>query len=133
MDYTQLLQGLFGASPNMGGLLYMDYPNPYGTRAYPITDKKGNVTSYGGEMLPKSTGWLGLLQTPSGETMTELSSSDERGSYPLVVPTLTQTERDLISREQVTREMQDKARAYRDLMQSQGISPFYNAFPYGNR
>jgi hypothetical protein len=133
MDYTQLLQGLFGASPNMGGLLYMDYPNQYGTRAYPIKDRKGNIISYGGEMLPKSTGWLGLLQTPSGETMTELSSADERGSYPLVVPTLTQTERDLITREQVTKEMQDKARAYRDLMQSQGISPFYNAFPYGNR
>ena len=43
-------------SPSQGGLLYMDYPNPYGVRAYPTKD------GYGGEMLPKSVGWLGLLE-----------------------------------------------------------------------
>jgi hypothetical protein len=115
-------------SPQAGGLLYMDYPNPYGVRAYPTKD------GYGGEMLPKSTGWLGLLQGQGdlkGSTVTELSADDSKGSFPLVVPTLTEVERNKIAKGIVTKEMQKKAMDWRDLMQSQGLSPFYNSFNYG--
>lgn len=116
------------SSPSQGGLLYMDYPNPYGVRAYETK------TGYGGEMLPKSVGWLGLLQGAGdlkGSTVTEFSADDEKGSFPLVVPTLTEVEREKISKGIITKEMEKKAKEYRDLMQSQGMSPFYNTFNYG--
>lgn len=121
-------------SPQEGGLLAMDYPNPYGLRAYPKKDKKGNVTGYGGEMLPKSVGWLGLLEGQGelqGNKVTEYSMDDERGSFPTVVPTLNANEREQVAKGIVTDEMLKKAMAYRDLMQSQGLSPFYNEFNYG--
>ena len=122
------------SEPSSGGLLAMDYPNPYGVRAFPMKDKKGNVTGYGGEMLPKSVGWLGLLEGKGdmkGSKVTEFSMDDERGSFPTVVPTLTPVEQEQVVRGNVTEEMLRKAMEYRDLMQSQGLSPFYNEFNYG--
>jgi hypothetical protein len=122
------IYGLLG-EPSSGGLTYMDYPNPYGLRAF----KKKDGT-YGGEMLPKSVGWLGLLEGKGdmrGSKVTEYSMDDERGSFPTVVPTLTPVELDKVVRGNVTDEMLRKALEYRDLMQSQGLSPFYNEFNYG--
>lgn len=115
-------------SPSQGGLLYMDYPNPYGVRAYETKD------GYGGEMLPKSVGWLGLLEGAGnlkGSNVTEFSADDEKGSFPTVVPTLNEVERDSVRKGIVTKDMYRKAQEYRDLMQSQGMSPFYNTFNYG--
>lgn len=115
-------------SPSQGGLLYMDYPNPYGVRAYPTKD------GYGGEMLPKSVGWLGLLEGAGklkGSKVTEFSWDDAKGSFPSVVPTLDEVERENVRRGIVTKEMYKKAQDYRDLMESQGMSPFYNTFNYG--
>lgn len=133
-----LLDIVYGLTqqPSQGGLLYMDYPNPYGVRAYPLKDKKGNIKGYGGEMLPKDVGWLGLIPGQGefkGSNITEFSSDDEYGSFPTVVPTLTETERDKIARGEVTKEMYKKAVEWRDLMKSQGMSPFYNTFLYGNK
>jgi hypothetical protein len=122
----------FGVIPNKGGLSVKNYPTPYGVRAYPITDKKGNVTGYGGEMLPKSVGWLGLLEGKGklkGSAVTEFSSEDEKGNFPLVVPTLDMNERESIAKGIVTPEIYKKAILWRDLMQSQGESAFYNEFP----
>jgi hypothetical protein len=131
MDYAKLLGELFSQSPQSGGLLYNDYPSPYGTRAYELKDKQGNVTGYGGEMLPKSVGWLGLLEGKGneiGNVVTELSLDDEKGSYPSVVPTLDEYERLSVAKGIVTPSIAKKAQEWRDLMQSQGQSPFYNAY-----
>ena len=122
------IYGLLGL-PSSGGLTYMDYPNPYGLRAY----KKKDGT-YGGKMLPKSTGWLGIIPGAGklkGSNVTEYSMEDEKGSFPSVVPTLTPAEQEQVARGNVTEEMYKKALAWRDLMQSQGLSPFYNAFNFG--
>jgi hypothetical protein len=132
MDYSQILGLLFNnpseQSPSNGGLNASNYPNPYGLRAYPLQDKSGNVTGYGGEFLPKSVGWLGLLEGKGkGQTVTEYSLDDAKGSYPSVVPTLDMYERDSVARGIVTPEIARKAAEWRDLMQSQGQSPFYNA------
>lgn len=127
MGLLDLIYGIQG-QPQSGGLLYMDYPNPYGVRAYPTKD------GYSGEMLPKSVGWLGLLEGAGklkGSNVTEFSAEDEKGSFPTVVPTLTEVEREKVRRGIVTEDMYRKAQAYRDLMQSQGMSPFYNTFNYG--
>ena len=124
-----ITEALMGA-PQQGGLQYMDYPNPFGLRAYPIM-KGGQVTGYGGEMLPKSVGWLGELQGRGpmrGSTVTEYSMDDERGSFPTVVPALDMYERESVARGVVTPQILRKALEWRDLMQSQGQSPFYNTF-----
>jgi hypothetical protein len=126
-----IVYGLTQTSPSEGGLLSMDYPNPYGLRAYPKKNKKGEITGYGGEMLPKSVGWLGLIPGKGemkGETVTEYSLDDEKGSFPSVVPTLDAYERDNVAKGTVTQDMIKKAMEWRDLMQSQGLSPFYNSF-----
>lgn len=112
--------------PSKGGLSYSDYPNPYGVRAYP--NKQGG---YSGEMLPKSTGYLGPLPGQgkmAGETMTEYSSEDEKGSYPTMVPTLTPQEVNSVLNGIVTPEIDQKAKAFRDLRLEQGLSPFLNTY-----
>ena len=129
MDYSQILGLLFSNPSEQGGLNALNYTNPYGLRAYELTDKKGNITGYGGEMLPKSVGWLGLLEGQGklkGNKVTEYSYDDERGSFPTVVPTLDEYERLSVAKGIVTPEIYKKATAWRDLMQSQGQSPFYN-------
>lgn len=116
----------YAVVPSKGGLSYSDYPNPYGLRAY--ENKQGG---YSGEMLPKSTGYLGPLPGKgkmAGETMTEYSSEDERGSYPALVPTLTPKEINAVLNGIVTPEIDQKARAFRDLRVQQGLSPFLNTF-----
>ena len=131
MGLLDIVYGLTQKSPSEGGLLSMDYPNPYGLRAYPMKNKKGVVTGYGGEMLPKSVGWLGLLPgggEMEGMNVTEYSMDDEKGSFPTVVPTLDAYERENVAKGKVTDEMLKKAMQWRDLMQSQGLSPFYNEF-----
>jgi hypothetical protein len=113
-------------TPSNGGLKASNYPNPYGLRAYPLPNNQG----YGGEFLPKSVGWLGLLEgkgKEKGNMVTEYSLDDEKGSYPSVVPTLDMYERESVARGIVTPAIDAKARAWRDYMVSQGLSPFYNA------
>lgn len=116
----------YAVIPKSGGLAYSDYPNPYGVRAYP--NKQGG---YSGEMIPKSTGYLGPLQGQgkmAGEIMTEFSSEDAKGSYPTLVPTLTQQEIQSVLNGVVTPEIDQKAREFRDSRISQGLDPFLNTF-----
>lgn len=115
----------FAIVPMKGGLSYRDYPNPYGVRAYPTK------TGYAGEMLPKSTGYLGPLKgtgVNKGQVMTEYSLSDEKGDYPSLVPTLTQAEINSVLSGKITPEIDMKAKQFRDMRVNQGLSPFYNEF-----
>jgi hypothetical protein len=76
------------------------------------------------------SGWLGLLTGQGklkGSDVTEYSIGDERGDFPTVVPTLDEYERISVAKGIITPSIAKKAAAYRDLMQSQGQSPFYNA------
>jgi hypothetical protein len=121
-----LLNGLATnqASPSQGGLRVADYPNPYGLRAYP---KNGG--GYGGEMLPKSTGWLGVFNTPNNGAMTEYSVGDEKGDFPSIVPTLTDSEiASIVLDKNVTKPIYDKAQIFANERRSQNQSPFYDPF-----
>jgi len=116
----------FTIIPAKGGLAYKDYPNPYGLRAY-----QKNNGSYGGEMLPKSVGWLGELEglgQLKGSKVTELSLEDELGSFPAVVPTLDEYEKEEVRKGNITLSIYKKAVEWRDLMLKQNQSPFYNEF-----
>ena len=111
--------------PSKGGLSYQDYPNPYGVRAYKT--KNG----YEGEMLPKSSGYLGPLQGTGknkNDVMTEYSLTDDKGTYPSLVPTLSPQEIKMVLNGQVTKEIDRKAKEFRDSRLEQGLSPFYNEF-----
>lgn len=115
--------------PSKGGLMVADYPNKYGLRAYPIEDKKGNITGYGGEMLPKSVGWLGVKKDPKGLAMTEFSIGDGRGDFPTMVPTLSNDEiNSIVKDKNITNSVEIKARQFANERRSQGKSPFYDPF-----
>ena len=116
--------GMVGAEPSQGGLNYRDYPNPYGLRAY-----KNKDGSYGGEMLPKSTGWLGLLAGTGpnkGSVMSEYSIGDEQGDFPSLNPLLDQSQIGRVLGGKMSPDIIQKAMEWRDMQKSKGQSPFYN-------
>ena len=116
--------GMIDTSPTEGGLYYRDYPNQYGLRAF----KKPDGT-YGGEMLPKSTGWLGLQQGEGkehGNIMSEYSIDDAKGSFPTFVPTLDKNEIELLRQGKLTPSIIKKATAWRDSQEAKGESAFLN-------
>jgi hypothetical protein len=144
MPQAQMPQGgipgitpaMLNQNPAQGGMQAKNYTNPFGLRAFERPDPATGEMGYGGEMLPKSDGWLGHIpgQGPlEGQIITEMSADDEQGSYPMVVPTLDGNERDMISRGQISDLMRQKALEWRSLMHSRGESPFYNAADEGNR
>ena len=135
-DYK--LADMFTAEPESGGLNYRDYPNPHGVRAFPIKDKQGNITGYGGEELPKYKGWLDVQKGTGklkGSKVTEYSMDDAKGSFPTMTPLLSQAERDSVASGNVTPEIYAKAILWRDHMVEQGKSPFLNpeGFAKGGR
>ena len=71
----------------------------------------------------KGKGYFGYLDTPSGHPMTEFSSEDEYGVYPLVVTTLTKEELDRVKSEDITPEIEDKARSWAKTRRKAGKSP----------
>jgi hypothetical protein len=71
----------------------------------------------------KGRGYFGVLDTKRGP-MTEFSSEDEKGEYPLVVPTLTKKELEKLKSEEVTPEIEDKARSWAETRRKVGKSPF---------
>ena len=124
--------GEVGPAPSEGGINYRDYPNPYqnpninggGLRAYLKSDG-----TYGGEMIPKSTGLLDELQGTgpnAGKSMTEYSIGDETGDYPSLVPTLNSEDIKNVLNGNITPEVAKKAREWSDTRKSHGMSPFYN-------
>ena len=72
----------------------------------------------------KGKGYFGYLDTPQGHPMTEFSSEDEQGEYPLVVPTLTKKELEKLKSEEVTPEIEAKARSWAESRRKVGKSPF---------
>jgi hypothetical protein len=132
MDDSQILSLLFANPLQQGGLSASNYNNPYGLRAYPLPQG-----GYGGEMMPKSTGWMGILKgmgKNKGQDMTEYSTGDERGDFPSIVPTLTSEElKKILNSGVISQQAYIKAQQHADALRSQGLSPFYNAVSAGNR
>ena len=71
----------------------------------------------------KGKGYFGELESKHGP-MTEYSAEDEKGEYPLVVPTLTKKELEKLKSEEVTPEIEDKARSWAETRRKAGKSPF---------
>ena len=77
---------------------------------------------------PKGKGWLGALPNKAGGVSTEISSSSDIGSYPLLVPTLTNAEvAHLLANKEPTAEIYKKAEDFAKYRQSQGQSPFISS------
>jgi hypothetical protein len=116
----KLAQLLQGAQPTQGGLSVGNYPNPYGLRAY----QNPNGT-YGGQMMPKTTGWQGVNKNLQGQDVTELSIGDQRGDFPSIVPTLNANElAQIVQNQNITPSARQKAQEFANLRRSQGLSPF---------
>ena len=120
-NYTlKLAQLLQGAQPQQGGLSVGDYPNPYGLRAY----QKPNGT-YGGQMMPKYTGWMGVQTNPKGQSVTEFSIGDNIGDFPSIVPTLNKTElNQIVQHGNLMPSARAKAEQWAIERRSQGLNPF---------
>ena len=120
-NYTlKLAQLLQGAQPEQGGLSVGNYPNPYGLRAY----QNPNGT-YGGQMMPKTTGWQGVHYNPKGQAVTELSIGDDIGDFPSIVPTLNKNElNEIVQHENIMPSARTKAQEWAILRRSQGLNPF---------
>ena len=89
---------------------------PYGFR---------HVESLNEVSLPKGTGWMGKLPNQAGGVSTELSASNDNGSFPLLVPTLTKEEvAHLLANKEPTADIYRKAEAFAKYRQEQGQSPF---------
>ena len=71
--------------PYNGGLNATNRPNPFGLRAFQLPD--GN---YGGQMMPKETGFHGLIEGLTGNNITEFSTGgvNDEPFYPLVTEKL---------------------------------------------
>ena len=120
-NYTlKLAKLLQGAQPEQGGLSVGNYPNPYGLRAY----QKPNGT-YGGQMMPKYTGWMGVQTNPKGQSVTELSIADNIGDFPSIVPTLNKKElTEIVQHENIMPSARSKAEQWAIQRRSQGLNPF---------
>ena len=120
-NYTlKLAQLLQGAQPSQGGLSVGNYPNPYGLRAY----QNPNGT-YGGQMMPKYTGWQGVNYNPKGQAVTELSIGDNIGDFPSIVPTLNKKElNEIVQHENIMPSARSKAEQWAIQRRSQGLNPF---------
>ena len=92
-----------------------------------VVMKQGGIAQYGlrhDSGMPKGNGYFGPLKTEDG-VMTELSAADESGDFPLLVPTLTKKELQLLtSGGQPTEEIYSKARAWAKSRKEQGRNPF---------
>ena len=103
-----------------------------------LTDKldslvKAKIASYGARyaespsepLSMKGKGYFGLLPSAEGVS-TEISATNNQGmSYPLLVPTLTQQEVNLLLQNgQPTNEIYDKAEMFARSRQASGQSPF---------
>ena len=90
------------------------------------------VAPYGmrhGSISPKGKGFFGDLKRPDGDSSTELSSEFEyqgkKVEYPLIVPTLSKTELDILLKgEKPTDDIYDKAESWAKFRIDKGMSPF---------
>jgi len=114
---SSIVKGLFG---DYLGISSYGNLAPYGFRY--SESLKDNIQA-------KGKGFFGPIPTSEGGTMTELSSSFEVNGqtiqYPLIVPTLTAQEIDILSRGgEPTPEIYDKAERFALYRIQQGLSPF---------
>lgn len=82
LDILDMMQ----TDPRLGGLSASNYPNPYGLRSFKTKD------GYGGEMMPKTSGWQGLIPSLDlKRNITEFSLGGERGEpfFPTVTQNMT--------------------------------------------
>lgn len=91
---------------------------PYGFR---------HVDNLNDVSLPKGTGWMGQLPNQNGQVSTELSASNENGSFPMINPAMNQADiQTLLNSQPITDEMYNKAAQWANYRQQQGKSPFIN-------
>ncbi|MEQ1668406.1 MAG: hypothetical protein ABL868_08145 [Sulfuriferula sp.] len=121
-DREKIVSALMAANPQSGGVSATNRPSPYGLRAYP--DGKGG---YGGQMMPKTDGWLGQQKMPNGNIMTEFSSGDERGDFPTLVPNTPPNELQNLLNQNLTQEQLIRAREFANARRALGLSPFLDA------
>jgi len=76
--------GLLG-NANNGGLNATNRPNPFGLRAFQLPNG-----DYGGTMMPKGTGFHGLIEGVNGNNITEYSMGgvNEQPFFPSVTENL---------------------------------------------
>jgi hypothetical protein len=73
----------------------------------------------------KGKGYFGELPTKDGNVATEISSDNDEGEYPLIVPTLTGKElKHLLADKKPTDEIYDKAESWARTRRKSGKSPF---------
>ena len=115
------IYGLLG-NPIIGGLLATNYPNPYGLRAY--QNKDG---SYGGQMMPKGNGWMGVQVGKGkmkGQKMTEYSTGDDIGDFPTIYQNMPQGLLNQVLNGNVTEEVYQGALEAANKRRALGLSPF---------
>ena len=113
------LAELFATEPSKGGLAASNRPAPYGLRAY-----KQNDGTYGGQMMPKWTGWAGVQNLPNGDVMTELSVGDEHGDFPAIYQGITPADLTQVVGGRVTEDIYNRARAAANKRRALGLNPF---------
>jgi len=96
--------------------------NPYGLRQQ-VPTETAQTLDYT-IPTPKGNGYMGGMPSADGRMMTEYTMDDNKGQYPSMVPTLGAEDLKTISKGEMTPEINDKARAYRDANVAAGQSPF---------
>jgi hypothetical protein len=132
-------KALMGMTPSEGGLNYADYPHPYrnpeanggGLRAW--QNKDG---TYGGQMMPKTSGWQGEVTGLDPRTkITEYSMGGQNGEpfFPSVTQNMTPEQIQnvrLLEAEKIAwdspqgKSVRDKAYQEYMIRKNQGLSPF---------
>ena len=93
---------------------------PYGFR---------NVESLSEMAMPKGKGYFGNLLSDTGNVSTEISAATDIGSFPLLVPTLTRNEVELLLNEQEpTADILKKAEDFAKQRIAMGLDPFASPF-----
>lgn len=93
---------------------------PYGFRHIESTDEVA---------LPKGKGYYGALPNRNGAVSTEISASDDSGSFPLLTPNLSAAEvQHLLDGNEPTEEIFRKAREHAEARRSEGQDPFASQF-----
>jgi hypothetical protein len=75
--------------------------------------------------LPKGSGFYGYLPNQTGQVSTELSASNDNGSYPMINPAMNQADiQALLNNQPITDQMYNKAEQWSNYRKAQGQSPF---------
>lgn len=93
---------------------------PYGFR---------HIESANEVALPKGKGYFGNLPNQARSVSTEISASDESGSFPLLTPNLSKDQiNHLLANKEPTQDIYEMAKKHAELRKATGMSPFATAF-----